>query len=291
VFREQQARYGHAPAFYLDVAELLFRQGRAGEAASMAASALELDSADDATLMIVADRMMRYGQTDRAIWLYERVLYLEPDRPQPRRSLALALIARAEHSASPAAQKADYGRAMGLLNEVVTRTWDSNYDGFELIPLMEANRILPRLQALGVRDIPLDPRLRAHLDVDLRVTLEWFVDATDMDLWVDEPTGERAIYNHPLTAIGGRLSFDMRQGYGPEEYLLRHAPNGAYTIRVNTFATDRLNPNGLIVVRAHIFRDYGRPTEHEETAEIELKPGETGTVVVGEVKVAGKPAP
>jgi len=288
VFDDQQAHYGQLPAFYLDVAEWLWRQGRRQEAAAMARSALEVDAADDTTLMIVADRMLRYGDMGRAIWMYERVLSLEPDRPQPRRSLALALIARAEAGEPAAAQRADYLRAMTLLNEVITRAWDSNYDGFELIPLMEANRILPRLQALGVRDIPLDPRLRARLDVDLRVTLEWFVDATDMDLWVDEPSGERAIYNNPRTAIGGRLSFDMRQGYGPEEYLLRRAPGGAYAIRVNTFATDRLNPNGAIVVRAHIFHDYGRPTEREETAEVELKPGETGTVLVGEVKVAGR---
>ncbi|MGA0602120.1 VIT domain-containing protein [Caulobacter sp. KR2-114] len=285
VFDEQQARYGQSPAFYLDVAELLYRQGQPQAAASMARSALELDAADDATLMIVADRMMRYGETDRALWMYEKVLALEPDRPQPRRSLALALAARAEHGEPAAAQRADDLRALDLLNTVITRAWDADYDGFELIPLMEANRIAGRLEALGVRDIPLDRRLRARLDVDLRVTLEWFVDATDMDLWVDEPSGERAIYSNPHTAIGGRLSYDMRRGYGPEEYLLRRAPDGTYVIRVNTFATDRLNPNGAIVVRAHVFRDYGRPNEREETTEVELKPGESGTVVVGEVKV------
>ena len=82
---------------------------------------------------------------------------------------------------------------------------------------MEANHIVPRLEQLGVTDIPLDRRLRAQLDVDLRVVLEWYVDATDMDLWVDEPDGERAIYNNPHTAIGGRLSHDMTcRALGPE---------------------------------------------------------------------------
>src|SRR5579863_9357317 len=114
---------------------------------------------------------------------------------------------------------------MELLNEVVTRIWDGAYDGIELVTLMEANRILPRLEKLGVKDIPLDPRLRALLDVDLRVVLDWYVDATDMDLWVDEPSGERAIYNNPRTRIGGRLSHDMTQGFGPEEYLLHRAPS------------------------------------------------------------------
>jgi len=151
---------------------------------------------------------------------------------------------------------------------------------------MEANHITPRLQALGVRDIPLDPRLRARLDVDMRVVLDWYIDATDMDLWVDEPTGERAIYNNPRTQIGGRLSHDMTQGYGPEEYLLRHAPGGDYVVRVNTYRADSLNPNGAITVRAHLFRNYGRADETSKALEIELKPGEDGARVVGDVKVA-----
>jgi len=106
-----------------------------------------------------------------------------------------------------------------------------------------------------------------------------------MDLWVDEPTGERVIYNHPRSRLGGRLSHDMTQGYGPEEYLLRRAAAGDYTIRANIYATDRLNPNGPITIRAHLYRDYGRPTEKHEILDLEVRPGEDGARVVGEVKV------
>lgn len=286
----QADQYGQVPAYYLDVAELLFRNGRKLEAAAIVLNALDLPTADNGTLIIVADALMRYGEEARAIWLYEKVLRLEGDRPQPRRSLALALVTRAERAAkdggSTAAQRADYARAMDLLNEVITRTWAPAYNGIEMVALMEANRLVPRLRKLGVRDIPLDPRLRAQLDVDVRVVLEWNVDATDMDLWVDEPSGERAIYNNPRTAIGGRLSRDMTQGYGPEEYLLRRAPNGEYTIRVNIYRTDRLNPNGPITVRAHLYRNYQRPTEEAQVMQIELKPGEDGTRVVGRVTIA-----
>lgn len=40
----------------------------------------------------------------------------------------------------------------------------------------------------------LDPRLVALLDVDLRIVIEWNSPATDLDLWVAEPSGEPAIY-------------------------------------------------------------------------------------------------
>jgi hypothetical protein len=231
----------------------------------------------------VASRLMRYGEVDRAIWLYERLLAAEDDRPQPRRTLALALAARAR-GALPEQARADLARAIALLTEVVMTPWDGAYDGIEMISLLEANRLIPRYRELGGGEVGLDPRLIALLDVDLRVVIEWNSEATDVDLWVDEPTGERAIYHNPRTAIGGRLSNDMTQGYGPEEYLLRRARAGAYEVRANVFAADRINPNGAQRVTARIIRDFGRPTESEEVVDIELLPGdETRERLVGRV--------
>jgi len=102
--------------------------------------------------------------------------------------------------------------------------------------------------------------------------IEWQTEATDVDLWVDEPSGERAIFHNPRTAIGGRLSNDMTQGFGPEEYLLRRARPGAYEVRANVFAADRISPNGAQRVTARIIRDFGRATEREEVVDIELLP-------------------
>jgi hypothetical protein len=289
VYREQEREYGSLPAFYLDVAEFLFRRGQAKDAIEVALSVLDLPVVETTTLTILADRMMRYGDNRRALWLYEKILALESDRPQPFRNLALFLIQRAERSTDPAARRKDYVRALGLLNDIVVKTWDPAFDGIELIALMEANRIVPKLRSLGVTKIPLDPRLIALIDVDLRVVLEWNTDLTDMDLWVDEPGGERAFYGHQETSIGGRMSHDMRGGYGPEEYLLRHAPSGTYTIRADTYAADQLNPNGAITVRAHLYRAYSRPNEEEQILELELKRAGEGdsNLVVGTFKVGG----
>jgi len=136
-----------------------------------------------------------------------------------------------------------------------------------------------------VAELPLDPRLRALLDVDLRVVIEWNTGASDMDLWVDEPDGERAIYSNPLTAIGGRLSNDMTAGYGPEEYLLRRAASGEYRISVNVYAADVINPNGSTVVTAHLYRDFGRAGQREQSMELELEPDDSGEKLVGSFKV------
>jgi hypothetical protein len=284
VLAREEQKNAELPAFYFDVAEWLHRKKRFAEASEMLLSALELAAANEQTVSMVADRLLRYGRIDRAVWLYQRAAEQSGYLPQPRRTLALALAKRAA-TAGAVAARADLTRAAELLNEIVTTPWDASYDGIELIALMDLNQLVPRLEALGVSRIPLDARLRALLDVDLRVFIEWNTDATDMDLWVDEPTGERAIYSHPRTEIGGRLSNDMTQGLGPEEYLLRRAVSGEYRISVNVYATDSINPNGTTVVTAHLIRNFGRPDQAEETMELELLPDESGERTIGKFRV------
>ncbi|HEX8126469.1 MAG TPA: VIT domain-containing protein [Allosphingosinicella sp.] len=286
VFAAQQKDHGGLPAFWLDVSDFYFRAGRRPEAIRLLLSAIDLPTRDSETVATVAARLVRWGELDRAVQLYERLAASEPDRPQPLRNLALALAKRAEAGSGEQA-RADLARAIALLAQVVTKSWPPAYDGIELIALMEANRLIPRYRSLGGTDPALDPRLIALLDVDLRVVIEWNTDATDLDLWVDEPNGERAIYSNPRTLVGGRLSKDMTRGYGPEEYLLRRAPDGTFTVRANVFAADRINPNGASRITAHLIRDFGRPEEREEAVDIEVLPREArGERLIGKIRVS-----
>jgi tetratricopeptide (TPR) repeat protein len=284
VLAREERKNAELPAFYFDVAEWLYRKKRTAEAIEMLLSALELTAANEQTVSMVADRLLRFGRIDRAIWLYERAREQSDYLPQPRRTLALALARRAA-TASPERARADLIRAVELLNQIVTTPWDDSFDGIELVALMDVNQLLPRLEQLGVGPVPLDQRLRALLEVDIRVFIEWNTDATDMDLWVDEPTGERAIYSHPRTDIGGRLSNDMTEGLGPEEYLLHRAIPGEYRISVNVYAADSINPNGTTIVTAHLIRNFGRENQAEETMELELLPDETGEKTIGKFRV------
>jgi hypothetical protein len=254
------------------------------EAIDMLLSALELPSQDSQTLSLVADRLKRYGAIDRAVWAYEQVRRLEPHRPQPARNLALALAQRAQNSRGAAAT-ADLERAMALLTEVIMTPVDDAYEGIELVALTDANELIPRLRAAGSRKLDLDPRLVTLLDVDLRVVIEWNTPGTDMDLWVDQPDGERSIYSNPLTHVGGQLSNDMTSGYGPEQYLLRRSIDGEYAIKVNVYSADAINPNGATMVTAHLTRNYGRRNSQTETMELELKPGDEGEMLVGRFRV------
>ncbi|MFH1842346.1 MAG: hypothetical protein ABIF77_04005 [bacterium] len=56
--------------------------------------------------------------------------------------------------------------------------------------------------------------------VGMKVTLTWDVGpSNDVDLWVQDPTGEWCGWTNRNTAIGGWLDVDDTEGWGPENYF------------------------------------------------------------------------
>jgi hypothetical protein len=282
LFAEWERKAGDVPSFYLDTADWLARHGRKELAVETLLSALDLPTADLVTVGMIAGRLERYGMLDEAVMLRDRQAQLDPDRPQARRLLALALGRRGALG-RPAA-KADLERAVWLLVNIAMMPIDDHWAGIDLISLVEANDLLSRLRRFG-GNVELDRRLVRNLDSDVRVVIDWSNDDADIDLWVDEPNGERAIYGNPRTAIGGHLSNDMTDGYGPEEYFLRRAAAGRYIVRANVYSPDQLDPNGPSRVTAHLYRDWGRPSERAESIDLDLTKDVNGEVRIGTLTV------
>ena len=117
---------------------------------------------------------------------------MRPEEPQSHRDLALALARRSEGQGHRGV--ADLERAMAFLHTVVMTTWPRDIN---LIALTELNRLWARADALDATSATkisrptLHPDLIANMTVDLRVALSWDADATDVDLWVLEPSGEK----------------------------------------------------------------------------------------------------
>jgi uncharacterized protein YfaP (DUF2135 family) len=128
----------------------------------------------------------------------------------------------------------------------------------------------------------LDARLVSNLTCDIRIIMTWDTDQTDMDLWVTEPSGETAIYSHPRTTIGGRMSNDFTQGYGPEEYCLQVAMPGKYRSQTNYNGSSQQRLTGGTTVQATVITNYGRPTEKRRYLTLRLTQQER-TVDIGTI--------
>ena len=117
----------------------------------------------------------------------------------------------------------------------------------------------------------LEGMVRDTQTSDLRVTISWNTDNTDVDLWVIEPDGTKCFYQNRKTQSGGELSEDMTQGYGPERYRVAKAAKGTYRIMVHYYAA---NPN-LLAGESHVnvvvTRFAGTPKETTERHTVILK--------------------
>ncbi len=301
VFLEQRKSFGKSPAFYLDCGDYFQRIGQHELAVRVLTDVAALKLADARLLRVAAHRLQQIGELEIAIDLFDKVLKMRPEEPQSHRDLALALADRADALADMPPDAADrdsgrmasdYARALDLLNQVLVGRWD-RFQEIELPCLMEANRIIAKVarlkQAGAIADVPvpLDPRFVKNLECDLRVVMTWDADNTDIDLWVTEPSGEKCYYQHNRTTIGGMLSRDFTDGYGPEEYCLRKLMAGKYAIQANYYGSRQQELTGPCTVQATVYTDFGRPTEKKQSLTLRLVEAKD-VVDIGSVELGGK---
>jgi hypothetical protein len=220
-------------------------------------------------LRLVGYRLLDMQQPAHAARLFDRVERSRPFEPQAYRDLARALEACGK-----------YGLAAIQYEIVLAGTWHARFrDSLKQVVLEEyasmmrdaiRRRVVTGKLAdqFGDRLEKMDP---SKAQSDLRVTISWNTDATDVDLWVIEPDGEKCFYSHAKTKNGGELSQDMTQGYGPERYQIQKAQKGTYRVVVHYYG---VNPNllaGETHVNVTVTRFAGTPRETTERHTVILK--------------------
>lgn len=269
VYLEQRASFGGSPAFYLDCADALAKEDpRLG--LRILSNLAELGLEEPALLRVLGHRLAQLDELDLAVIVFDEVKRLRPEEPQSWRDLALVLGRRAvAASAVPEAARADFARATELFAALVMGEW-ARFDGVEIIALTELNAMWPRARAAGVARWPLDPRLERRLDLDVRVVMTWDADLTDMDLHVVEPSGEEAYYGHARTTIGGKVSRDITDGYGPEVYSLRRAMNGSYKLKAKFYGSSAAQLIGAVTLQVEVFTNFGRLNQQRRATTFRL---------------------
>lgn len=281
-YLRQRADHGASPAFFLDCGDFFLRRNDRETGLRVLSNLLELGLDHPPLMRMYAWRLQQVGELDAAIDVFERVRGMRDDEPQSHRDLALALAERWEKTGA----EVDVTRAMDLLYDVIENEWD-RFPEIELIALMELNRLIARARERGIATpARIDPRLVRLLDLDLRISMSWDLDLTDVDLHVFEPDGEHAHYGHNRTSGGGLVSRDFREGYGPEEYVRRTAAPGAYTIKAHYYGSHQQDVAGACTVIVHVMLNFGRANEERQIMTLRLdRP--SNQVTVGDVTFTG----
>lgn len=105
---------------------------------------------------------------------------------------------------------------------------------------------------------------------DMKVTLTWDTDATDVDLHVTDPAGEECFYSHTATKMGGNLDVDITDGFGPETFTLARAERGKYYIAATYYSA---GGRAQTKCRVDVILFEGTAKERRETHNIVLTRG------------------
>jgi Ca-activated chloride channel family protein len=275
IYLDERPSYANSSAFYLDVADMLFQKGQRDLGLRVLSNLAEMDLENRQVLRILGYRLMEAGAPDLAIPVLRKVQQLAEDEPQSFRDLGLAYAA-AGH----------YQDAIDQLNELSLRTWDGRFQDIDLIAIGELNAIVAtRNSAQHPLDLShVDPRLLKNLPLDLRAVMTWDADNSDMDLWVTDPSGEKCYFGHANTVQGGRISRDVTQGYGPEEFILHHAKPGKYKIEANFYGNRQQVVAGATTVQVKLTTGFG--TAHAQDKMMTLRLRDRGdTVYIGEIDI------
>ena len=298
-YLRQREIYSQSPAFFLDCAGWFFKAKEQLLAVRIISNLTEMKLEDAGLWRTRGWRLREAGAADEAVETFAHVLKMRGEEPQSRRDLALVLAERGKARfarGERAGAASDLAEAMRLLHETAFKPTArrsgrrGNDMQTSVLALEELNGLLTWSAAQAWQGTPppqapeMDAAYRRDLPLDLRIVLSWDTDETDVDLHVLEPDGEEAFYRHRRTSSGAFLSEDVTTGYGPEEYLHKTAPKGAYKILAHYFASHRQALTGPAVVTATVYTGWGRENEKRNVLSFRLdKPKDKQPI--GEIKI------
>lgn len=295
---QQRSQHANSPSFFVDCAGWFMANDDKPFGLRVLTNLAELRIEDAALLRVMAWRLREAGELSRALVVLRRVLGLRAEDSQSHRDLALVLDELAREAFGAGNEDAARGyaeEAGGFYRKIATTPWQRRSKAVGLFAVEEYNVLRAWVDAQTWKDKPqlasLGDDLEGVLDCDLRITLAWDADETDVDLHVTEPTGEEAYYGHRLTHDGGRVSEDITDGYGPELYEIRHARDGAYVIRAHYYASHQQTVFGPASCTLTVYTDWGRPTQAQQITSTRLEDERemvpVGTATYGDVADAG----
>jgi hypothetical protein len=257
------------PCVYLKEARRRADAGDVSGAVRVLSSIIAEHAGRSDALRLVGYRLLDLGQPAQAAGLFSQVQKQRRFEPHSYRDLARAL----EDSGHFPLAAINY-------EILLAGSWHQRFGAsIKEVALEEYARMMQEAIRKKAVSAPVANHFGERLEkmttpqprADLRVTISWNTDATDVDLWVIEPDGSKCFYSNPRTPSGGQLSPDQTQGYGPERYQIAHARRGVYTILVHYF---RPNPNllaGETHVNVTVARQAGSAQETIERHTVILK--------------------
>lgn len=274
--------YMGTPGYYFDISNFFYENKLQDKGLLILSNLADLDIENAELFKTLAYRLKEKGAYKYELYITQKIREWRPMDPQSHRDYALALQ-----------DNGQYQEALECLYSILNASYSPEATlrdyGIEEILVCEINNLISQhRKKLDLSNI--DPRIITDLPVNIRVVINWNKNDTDIDLWVTDPYGEKCYYRHNRTAMGGRLSNDFTQGFGPEQFMLKKAVNGTYKIETNFFGERQLTLSGPTTIMGEIYLYYSDGREERQI--ITFQNGENGKeqngVLIGEFEFSDK---
>ena len=256
-YLELRIRYRNTPSFFIDVADYFDSRQEKELAVKILSNLAEIDLDNHEVLRAFAYKLEYFQKYDLMLFVCKEILKLRPEEPQSTRDLALAYEYAGE-----------YQKAFDLLytlidGQLVEKDLSDRFYGIEHLAFIEACHLLQKHKH-KIEVNSAQKKLIKPIQIDLRIVADWNHSDTDLDLWVDNPENQIISYRNKSTDYGDRLSEDMTDGYGPEEFMIKKGLRGEYKLDIDYFGDDIQKISGPTTLKITIFKNYGRKNETKE---------------------------
>ena len=261
---ELREKYNNSPSFYIDVADYFKEIGENRIAIQILTNVAEIDLDNYELLKALAYKFEEYKLYNYAVYVYKEILKLRPEDIQSYRDLALVYE-----------ESGEFQKSVDLLYKIVNgelleKDESRRFSGIEPIALIELNRMVS-LYKTKISISHIDKKILKATNLDIRVLIDWNHNDTDIDLWVTDPKKEKCFFKHTKTKIGGLMSNDMTDGFGPEQFILKKGVKGNYKIKVKYYASNQQKISGPTFLKITTFKNYGSKNEVKNVKLLRLK--------------------
>ncbi|WP_052825934.1 VIT domain-containing protein [Neotamlana nanhaiensis] len=263
IYLIQRETYGRLPAFYIDVHDYFKKWNNRDYELKILTNIAEVDYDNYELMRVLGYKLEERNNYGLASFVYAQVLKLRPEDTQSYRDLALV------YKEIGLEQQA-FKLLQNIVNENVYKS-NSNrrkFSGMQTIAKNELNNVLQHFP--NIDNSNFKKKFETKTTFDVRIVIDWNHNDTDIDLHVIDPDLEECYFSNNKTKLGGRLSQDMTQGFGPEEYTLKEAKKGAYFIKVNYYGDRYQKLENPTFMKVTMFKNYNKPNETKNIKIIRL---------------------
>ena len=271
IYLEQRVDYSSFPAYYIDVYDFFSQYKNKEYSLRILTNIAEIDFDNYELLRVLAYKLEAINNYKLASYIFDQVLKLRPEDSQSYRDLALAYQEIGESQ-----------KAFDLLNKIVSGAVYENegrrkFQGMQTISKNEINKLIQNSKKVNEEALESHNKIKTNFDV--RVVIDWNHNDTDIDLHIIDPNFEECSYKNVKTQMGGEISKDMTQGFGPEEFTIRNAKNGAYFVKVNYYGDRYQKIENPTFMKVTLFRNFGKPNETKEIKVVRLSKSKDNQIV------------